>query len=228
MSTNEPSPHDDGKTRRHAPHDRPSERLLALILRAQQGELAAEHELFAQLAPMIRSALAPYQRDSELYEELQDEAYVILHGLVLKFDPARKVNVWIFIQRNLGPAAKSYARQQQEVARRERRWSELRTEGAPTEDDERAGPEENIERQIRKERGRQEQGSEVEQQTVLRLTLRQALDRLPPCQRAVVLLRAQGCSFKEIAAALGMNEPNCRRTFARAQNRLRRVLGKDL
>jgi RNA polymerase sigma factor (sigma-70 family) len=224
MYRNKPSRCQKGETEREGQHGSPSEHLLALILRAQQGEVAAEHDLFAQLTPMIRGALATYRQDVQIHEELQGQVYLLMHRLVQKFDPQRNVNAFTFMERHLSPAIRSIVRQRQEVARREIRWSELRTAGAQEEADKREDPEENLERRIRTERGWQRRNGELEEQTVLRLALQQALLWLPTQQRQTVLLRAQGHSFAEIATIVGMNADNCRQTYKRAVKQLRELL----
>jgi RNA polymerase sigma-70 factor (ECF subfamily) len=56
--------------------------------------------------------------------------------------------------------------------------------------------------------------------------LAQAMDRLPPAYREVILLRnLEGLSFAEVAARTGRTEDSVKNIWLRALNRLRRMLG---
>ncbi len=59
----------------------------------------------------------------------------------------------------------------------------------------------------------------------LRLDLARALERLPPAARAAVSLRAEGASFAEIAASLGISESAAKMRVHRALRQLRDMLG---
>lgn len=67
-------------------------------------------------------------------------------------------------------------------------------------------------------------GHETEALGVLRLTVAEALDRLPPQQREVVTLRIEGYSVEEIARQSGRSK----RTVERLLQEARRRLAQDL
>lgn len=54
-----------------------------------------------------------------------------------------------------------------------------------------------------------------------RLRVRQVVDRLPERDQRMLLLRAEGYSYREIAAALGLNEASVGTLLARAQRAFR-------
>jgi RNA polymerase sigma-70 factor, ECF subfamily len=60
-----------------------------------------------------------------------------------------------------------------------------------------------------------------------RTLVRAALDALPPRDRAMLLLRAEGYSYREIAIALGMKEASVGTLLSRAKDAFARAIGGD-
>jgi RNA polymerase sigma-70 factor (ECF subfamily) len=57
--------------------------------------------------------------------------------------------------------------------------------------------------------------------------VREAIDRLPQGQRAVIQLRdVEGCSAEEVCEALGLSEVNQRVLLHRARTRVRREIAR--
>lgn len=55
----------------------------------------------------------------------------------------------------------------------------------------------------------------------VRRRVRVAIDRLPERERSMLLLRAEGCSYRDIAAALDLNEASVGTLLARARSAFR-------
>jgi RNA polymerase sigma-70 factor (ECF subfamily) len=60
-----------------------------------------------------------------------------------------------------------------------------------------------------------------------RRRVRAALDRLPDRERDLLLLRAEGLSYRELSEALGMPETSVGTLLSRAKVRFREALGED-
>jgi RNA polymerase sigma factor (sigma-70 family) len=60
-----------------------------------------------------------------------------------------------------------------------------------------------------------------------RRRVRETIDRMPARDRRMLLLQAEGFSYREIAAGLGLNEASVGTLLARARDRFREIYGDD-
>jgi RNA polymerase sigma-70 factor (ECF subfamily) len=70
--------------------------LAALMTAYQAGELAAFEELYAQLAPRLRSYLGALVRDDTRAQDLVQETFLQIHRARHTYDPARRLEPWVF------------------------------------------------------------------------------------------------------------------------------------
>jgi len=197
--------------------------LLPLVALLQHGDAHAAEELQAYFGPMLRRALAPYRGDRLVEEDLDAVGGGILHRLFLEFDPNRGVNLFVYLRRSLPADVWSYVRQQRVSAAREVPWSSLAVEGTET-DSSASRDEDALEYSIQREVGWLAQRSGVEEVTILRMAVEQALARLSTRDRELFRFWALGWEVSDIASLLGMKEKSCYTALTRVRDRLKKLL----
>lgn len=175
-----------------------------LTARARQGEVDAEHELFARLKPMINRALASSRPDLETEQERPGVVYLAFHRLLRSFEPERGVYFTTYLARMLAPAVFS-------AERSARRYQEHLVENEPQESDRWASSPEQMDPEW-----------EAPQRCILeRMDNARILAGLPAQARRIIELRGEGRSFPEIAGDLRSTEGACRKSLDRALKTLR-------
>jgi RNA polymerase sigma factor (sigma-70 family) len=200
------------------------EQVLELLRRAQDGDTPAEHELHEAFAPMVQGVLARYRDDGAVHEESEGEAYLILHRLILQFDPHRGVNVFTYLERTLPQAIWTFVRRERTVARREVPHSSLRTGDIAEDPGLQSLPDEMHQELIEEGCRWLTQQSRLEEVVVARLALEEALAMLPERQRKLFEIWRDGAEVQVAAPQLNMTIQACYKALERLLSRLREVL----
>jgi RNA polymerase sigma-70 factor (ECF subfamily) len=181
-----------------------------LMQRYCEGNMAAFRELYAATAPRLLGYLRSLTRDDATAEEILQETFMKLHG-------ARSLYV-----RGMDPVPWLYAIAHRTCIdeMRRRRRSRVRLLRGPEE----SLPEvEAASRGTATFAGTGEPYSQAERCAVL-----DALDKLPPAQRApLALTKIQGLTMRDAARTLGTTEGSVKLRAHRAYARLRELLARD-
>jgi RNA polymerase sigma-70 factor (ECF subfamily) len=176
--------------------------LAALMVRYQQGEMAAFEELYGHTLPMIRGYLGALTRDASRTADLAQECYLQIHRSRHTYDPSLPVRPWMLgIARHV------------RLTHQRRRWRQLSREVDGLE----SLPDLPVPAEM--------------EGLADRDALARALARLPADRReALVLHHVYGLSFREIARMVGVSEVAARIRASRGMTELRgalRVRGSD-
>lgn len=171
--------------------------LAALMVRYQQGEIAAFDELYRRSLPMIRGYLAALTRHGARVADLTQECYLQIHRSRRTYDPTRPLRPWLL-------AVARHVRLSDE--RRRRRRDAREVSGLE------ALPEVPVPAEVEGLADRQ--------------ALTRALALLPPDRREALLLHhVYGLSFRETARVVGVSEVAARIRASRGMAELRDALG---
>ncbi len=176
-------------------------RWAALMLRAQDGDKLAYHELLQAIAPYLRAIARRYLGRGEDVEDAVQEVLLVVHGIRHTFERGRPFKPW------LGTIA---SRRCIDLLRR-RSHRAQHEQGAPGDVDDYAhgdwGPEDTLARDHDAQR------------------VRRAVDSLPPRQRdAVAMLRLQELSLTEASAHSKQSVGSLKVACHRAMTSLQRAL----
>lgn len=179
--------------------------LEALMEAYQRGERAAFESLFARLAPKVHVLLLRLSRSRDLADELTQVTFLKLHRARETYAPGSRVLPWVMaIARNVFIDAYRKSRVL-------RRHEVLTTEGVLPEPP----------RANRDEPAGLAVLTDEEQQRV-----QETIDQLPAIQReALVLLKVEGLSLKEVSAITGASVGAVKVRAFRAYEALRGALG---
>lgn len=172
----------------------------ALIASARKGDEHAFRQLVQRHQQQVRATVIGMLGDVPEADDIAQEVFVKLHEKLGDFRGEAKLSTYLVrIAINLS------LNEQKKRQRRQRRLRAIDSESIPLQlEDKASNP------------GRFE----------MRDALRQALDQLEPEFRAVVVLRLiDGYSVKETAGILGLPQGTVASRLARAQARLRELLG---
>jgi RNA polymerase sigma-70 factor (ECF subfamily) len=177
---------------------------VVLMLRVQAGDAEAFPELFRRLAPRVLQYTRRLLGSQARAEEVTQDVFVQVYRFRARYQPQSRLATWVFtIATNLC---------RNELRRPERQlrvdlWDDERPEGPPLPDPAARTPEENA---AARELGRR---------------LEAAIAELPPKQRAALLLsRADGLAYEDVATALGCSEGAVKALIFRATQGLKRTL----
>ena len=171
--------------------------LAALMVRYQQGQIAAFDELYSRSMPMIRGYLAALTRDAARVADLTQECYLQIHRSRRTYDPARPLRPWLL-------AVARHVRLGDERRRRRRDAREVPGLEMLPEVPVPAEVEGLADRQV----------------------LARALASLPADRREALLLHhVYGLSFRETARVVGVSEVAARIRASRGMAELRAALG---
>jgi RNA polymerase sigma-70 factor (ECF subfamily) len=176
--------------------------------RTRRDDLAALGELFDRHQPAVLAFLSRFLGDATLAEDIAQEVFWRVWRYRNSFDPAQRFVAWLYgIARHTALS---------EARRRHRR--ELSLEQLSTAARESAAGNE----------GSHGFHDRLIQDLALREQVRQALQALPPEQRACLILREyEQRSYQEIAAILAYTPENARVLAFRARRALRELLKRD-
>jgi RNA polymerase sigma-70 factor (ECF subfamily) len=175
-----------------------------LMQRTGQGDLAAFGELFDRHQPAVSAFLSRFLGNATLAEDVVQEVFWRVWRYRGSFDPAQRFVAWIY-----GIARHTALTEARRSHRRELSLDHLSAADRETA----AG----------NESGRF--GDGLVQELALREQVRQALQELPPEQRACLILREyEQRSYQEIAAILACTPENARVLAFRARRALRTLL----
>lgn len=169
-----------------------------LMARAAGGDNRAFEQIFHRFWKPVLSFLARLTGDLAEAEDLAQEAFLRILRHRSDYDPSRSFRVWLFtIARRL-----AYNRLRKSTPEAE---TELVEQMASSSD----GP---VDLLVREEAAE---------------AAREALGRLPPLYREVVLLRLfEGLAYRDIAVVVGSNESTVRTRMNSAARALKRILGQ--
>lgn len=163
-----------------------SKRLDSLLQRAQQHDAAALTDLYDAYAPRVYGLLVRLTRSRDLAEDLLQETFLRMTRTIGEYAHDGRFEAWLF--RIAGNLARDHVRRVQ------RRGSMASLDGSEAPD----GGFEPADRHHEAPPAALDRAEAAE-------ALAAAIDRLPPDDREIVLLRHYGeLSFKEIAALLGV------------------------
>lgn len=173
----------------------------AQMLRAQDGDKVAYHQLLEAIAPYVRAIARRYLGRDEDVEDAVQEVLLVVHGIRHTFERGRPFKPW------LGTIA---SRRCIDLLRR-RSHRAQHEQGSPADFDDHAhgdyGPEDTLARHHDAHR------------------VRRAVDALPPRQRdAVALLRLQELSLSEASAHSKQSVGSLKVACHRAMTSLQRAL----
>jgi RNA polymerase sigma-70 factor, ECF subfamily len=179
-----------------------------LMQRTGQGDLAALGVLFDRHQPVVFAFLTRFLGDATLAEDVAQEVFWRVWRYRNSFDPAQRFVAWLYgIARHTALS---------EARRRHRR--ELSLDYLSAADRESAAGSE----------GSPGFDERLVQELALREQVREALQALPPEQRACLILREyEQRSYQEIAVILACTPENARVLAFRARRALRELLKRD-
>jgi len=171
------------------------------MARAQAGDKAAYRRLLEEIVPYLRSlAVRNLQNRGDIEDVVQD-VLLTVHAIRHTYDPARPFGPWLVAIAN------------RRIVDRLRRQGRCQARETPLEAEHEtfAAPETNLQEA--------ESDSRV---------LREAIDRLPPGQRAAIrLVKLREMSLKEAAAVSGTSIASLKVATHRALKNLRKLLGRQ-
>jgi RNA polymerase sigma-70 factor, ECF subfamily len=176
-----------------------------LMQRTSRGDLTAFGELFDRHQPGVYAFLSRFLGNATLAEDVVQEVFVRIWRYRHSFDTTQRFAAWLYgIARHTALTETRRAHQQ-----------ELSLDQLPAADREGAAA-----------NGRGSGfGAGLDHDLALREQVRQALQELPPEQRACLILREyEGQSYQEIAAVLECTPENARVLAFRARRALRALL----
>lgn len=178
---------------------RDDDRLRALMIAYQGGDLDAFDRLYAALETELRGFLRARCHDPQRVDDLLQETFLQLHRSRRGYLPGLPVRPWVY-----AIAKRVFLMHVRKVRRREsREMTELSTVPEP---------------EVPAAADRLADRSELES----------ALRQVPADgRRAFLLHHWRGLSFREIAARLGIAPAAAKLRSSRAGSRLRRLLGED-
>jgi RNA polymerase sigma factor (sigma-70 family) len=209
------------KTRRLSP-----EELATLIAAAREGDLSCEEQLQRMCGRFVRQARRRYVLPGDLSEEWIGEVWLILHRLIMEYDPKRGIDFFAYIGAKLPRAIWTWVRQSQRETGREVAISLLSSVENLQEDSEVDRGEATLAQGHLERMGLVGETS-VEDTVVLRVEVARALAGLPDRRREVFLRLYEGESHKEIAEALGISEELSKQEAHRARVALQKALLKN-
>ncbi len=179
------------------------EELASLMRAAQAGDAGAYTRLLAEIAPRIRRVVRNQRRflANDDIEDLVQEVLLSAHAVRATYDPDRPFMPWLMaITRNrLADSARRHARRAHEITVEEMPVT-FPDEETNIEDEGYRDPE----------------------------ALRQAIEALPPGQRAAIeMVKLREMSLKEAAAASGTSVGALKVSVHRAVAALRKALAKE-
>lgn len=171
------------------------------MARAQGGDRGAYRRLLESVTPYVRAIAARTFRDQTDIEDAVQDVLLTVHAIRDTYDPARPFGPWL---------ATIAHRRVVDCLRRQGR-SRGRETSLETEHETLAAPQANL----------SETASDGR-------VVRDAIEQLPPGQRdALRLLKLEGLSLKEAAAASGMSVAALKVATHRGMKRLRKLIGKE-
>jgi RNA polymerase sigma-70 factor (ECF subfamily) len=178
-----------------------------LMQRTSRGDLAAFGALFDRHHAAVHAFLSRFLGDATLAEDVVQEVFLRVWRYRQSFDPSQRFTAWLYgIARHTALT---------EAGRSNRR--ELSLDQLPAED-----------RETVALNGGPPLGDEIVGELALKEQVRQALQALPPEQRACLILREyEQRSYQEIAAALACTAENARVLAFRARRALRALLERE-
>jgi RNA polymerase sigma factor (sigma-70 family) len=199
----------------------PLEGVILLFRRAQSDDAAAFEPLYHIFEPLLLRAVADHG-DGASRADLLGEADLILHRLILKYEPEREVHPLTYMRSALPAAIERFAQREFQKARRETPASGLADadEGA----EQPGAILEALPPWSHAPAASTTYGQDPEQAALSSLTWREALASLPARQRRVLLLRGSGFSSEEAATAMHVRADACRQLLHRARAHLQRAI----
>ena len=174
------------------------------VARARSGDEAAFARLIERFAPALYRFVRRFTPDPASAEDLLQETFIRAHRAIGGADPSRPFAPWLFrIAANLAITASRAAR------RRRRHETHCAAIGAVA--------------------ARHGGASAPAEEAEIKEVVRRAIDDLPPCYRAVVVLYyLEACALGGIAQALGIAEGTVKVRLHRARALLRARLDSAL
>jgi RNA polymerase sigma factor (sigma-70 family) len=183
----------------HQPSPSPEEDDLILIRRVAAKDRQAFETLYHRYAPRLHRYLSKLIRQTELIEEVLDDAMLVVWQNASRFNHTSRVSTWMF--------GIAYHKALKALARSSNRARDM-PPAVPEDWIDHEGPEGAITRQERHS------------------TLAHALETLPPELRTVVELTFyEGCSYQEIADAIGCPMNTVKTRMFHARKRLAQISG---
>jgi RNA polymerase sigma-70 factor (ECF subfamily) len=179
--------------------DNHNERLLALMVAYQGGDMGALAEIYEVMRPPLRGFLQGLAWDAATAEDLVQETFLQVHRARHTYQPGRPVRPWLF-----GIARNVFLMHRRSSARRARH--------------EQVAPEDLPELPVPPEA----------EQLADRATVWRALARLGEARREVVMMHhLLGMDFKQVGAVLGIAAGTAKVRAHRGVAELRRILGVE-
>jgi RNA polymerase sigma factor (sigma-70 family) len=221
------NPTDDGRERE--PRDLwrtlPDHEINNMARLAHNGDAMAEHGLWNLCASLRQRIRRRYHLHQALAEDWVGTLYLRFHTYIEQFDPGKGA-FRPYLEIKLTKAMVTWVRVR-EVDLKRQPQLDAAAPVAGGEDGAEIGTEEDL---LASCQGRclwQSEALGTEQRVILRAWLKEALSKLTPLRRDVILLWADGNSCKEIAEQLGITLAACHKDLERARADLQRAWKKD-
>ena len=195
----------DGASREISPESRQTDvRLASLMRAAQDGDRTAYERLLEEVTALVRRAVrghSPFLQADDVEDRVQD-VLLSLHAVRATYDPARPIIPWLMaiLRNRMADEARRYGR---------RSAREVMVDEVP-------------------ETFSGEDANTHADALVESMTLRDAIEELPPAQkRAIEMVKLRELSLAEASAESGMTVAALKITVHRAVKRLRRLMGHE-